>query len=186
MVPILALWLPIVLSAVAVFLVSSVIHMVLKYHRTDFRGVPAEGEVMETLRRFQIPPGQYMVPHAESPEAMKSEEFQTRMAQGPVAIMVVMEPGTLSMGKNLALWFGYSLLVGVFAAYIAGRALGPGADYLSVFRFAGATALAGYGLALLQGSIWYGRPWSITLKSVFDAVVYALVTAGFFGWLWPA
>jgi hypothetical protein len=76
--------------------------------------------------------------------------------------------------------------VSFFAAYIGGRALGPSADYLEVFRFTGCTAFIGYGLALLQNSIWYKRNWGATLKSVFDALVYGLLTAGAFGWLWPA
>lgn len=70
-------------------------------------------------------------------------------------------------------------------AYIAGRALGSGANYLAVFRFAGASAFMGYSLALLQNSIWYNRNWGATVKSVFDGLVYGLLTAGTFGWLWP-
>jgi hypothetical protein len=66
MVPISALWLPILLSAAIVFAASCIIHMVLPYHRGDFRGVPKEDEVMEALRRFNIPPGDYMMPHARS------------------------------------------------------------------------------------------------------------------------
>ena len=90
------------------------------------------------------------------------------------------------MGSSLAQWFVYCLIVGVFAAYITGRALEPGAHYLSVFRFAGATAFVGYSLALMQNSIWYKKNWSTTLKSMFDGLIYALFTAGVFGWLWPA
>jgi hypothetical protein len=89
------------------------------------------------------------------------------------------------MGRSLLLWFGYCLLVSLFAAYLAGRALGPGAHYLEIFRFAGAAAFSGYALALLQNSIWYQRNWGATLKSVLDGFIYALVTAGTFGWLWP-
>ncbi|MBK5099374.1 MAG: hypothetical protein JJE01_16455, partial [Gemmatimonadetes bacterium] len=89
------------------------------------------------------------------------------------------------MGGSLAMWFGYAIIVGIFSAYVAGRALAPGAHYLSVFRFAGVVAFAGYGLALLQNSIWYKWKWSATLASVGDALIYALVTAGTFGWLWP-
>ena len=90
------------------------------------------------------------------------------------------------MTKSLALWFVYCIVVGVFAAYVAGRALGPGATYLDVFRFAGTTAFAGYGLALLQGSIWWGRKWSTTFKSMVDALIYASLTAGTMGWRWPS
>jgi hypothetical protein len=76
-------------------------------------------------------------------------------------------------------------VVGVFAAYVAGRALPEGAHYLAVFRFAGVTGFVAYALAGWQESIWYKRPWSVTLKNTFDGLLYGLVTAGTFGWLWP-
>jgi hypothetical protein len=140
---------------------------------------------MEALRAFDIPPGDYVIPHAGSAKAMKSPEFIEKCKKGPVAFMTVMPSGSPSMTGSLVLWFLYCVLVSVFAAYISGRALGPGAHYLQVFRFAGCTAFVGYSLALLQGSIWYKRKWSSTIKSMFDGLIYALVTAGTFGWLWP-
>jgi len=186
MVSIMSLWLPIVLSAVFVFILSSVIHMALTYHRSDVAAVPQEDQVRAALRPFSIPPGDYVIPHAGSSAAMKSPEYQEKLTQGPVAFLTVMPNGPLFMGKSLTLWFLYSVLVSVFAAYVASRAVDPGDPYLSVFRFAGVTAFAGYGLGLLQSSIWWGKKWSATLKSVFDALLYALVTAGTFGWLWPS
>ena len=186
MVPVTALWLPILLSAVFVFVVSSILHMVLTYHRSDFAGLPSENQVMDALRPFSIPPGEYVVPHAADPKAMGTPEFAEKVAKGPVVFMTVLPNAMPQMGGQLAQWFMYCLVVSVFAAYIAGRALGPDAYYLSVFRFAGAAAFAGYSLALLQNSIWYKRAWSTTLKSVFDGLIYALVTAGTFGWLWPS
>lgn len=126
-----------------------------------------------------------MVPHAGSPEGMKAPEFVAKVAKGPMVFFTVLPGGSLSMGKNLVQWFVYCLVVGVFAAYVTGRALPSGAEYLDVFRFAGATAFAGYSLALLQGSIWYGRSWGYTLKSMLDGLVYAALTGGAFGWLWP-
>jgi hypothetical protein len=77
-------------------------------------------------------------------------------------------------------------VVSLFAAYIAGRAAGPGTEYLVVFRFAGTTAFVAYGLALWQNSIWYKRSWTTTLKSNLDALIYGMLTGGMFGWLWPA
>lgn len=186
MVPVMSLWLPILLSAVIVFVVSSIIHTVLTYHRTDFSKIPSEDGVMDALRKFDIQPGDYVIPCAGSAKAMGSPEFIEKTTKGPVAFMTVIPAGPPRMGKNLVQWFVYSIIVAVFAAYIAGRALQPGANYLTVFRFAGATAFIGYSLALLQNSIWYKRSWSATLKSVFDGLVYALFTAGTFGWLWPA
>ncbi|MBI4481579.1 MAG: hypothetical protein HY652_01685 [Acidobacteria bacterium] len=166
MVPLTSLWLPILLAAAAVFVASSIIHMVLPYHRTDFRKVPAEDEVMDALRKFDISPGDYMVPCAGSPKQMKDPGFIDKMKRGPVAFLTVMESGPPSMGASLAQWFLYCIAVSVFAAYIAGRALAPGAPYLAVFRFAGCTAFAGYALALWQNSIWYKRAWNATLKGL--------------------
>ena len=186
MMSLLSLWLPILLSAVFVFIVSSIIHMFLPYHRSDFVKVPSEDEVMDALGKANIPPGDYVFPYAGSMEAMKSPEYVEKMNKGPAAFMTVVKSGPPSMGGSLVLWFIYSLVVSVFAAYIASRALGPTESYLSVFRFAGATSFAGYSLALMQNSIWYKRKWSSTFKSMCDGLIYALVTAGTFGWLWPA
>jgi hypothetical protein len=186
MVPLMSLWLPIVLSAVIVFVVSSIIHMLLGYHANDFARVPAEDAVMDAIRPFNIPPGDYMMPHAGSAGAMKDPQYLEKMNRGPVAIMTVYPTGRPSMGSSLVQWFLYSVLVSLFAGYIASRALGPGAPYLDVFRFVGTVAFAAYALALLQQSIWYKRKWSTTLKSVFDGLIYGLLTAGVFGWLWPA
>ncbi len=186
MVPILSLWLPILLAAVVVFAVSSIIHMFLPYHRSDFQAVPGEDNVMDALRPFGIPPGDYVIPRAGSTEAMKTPEFQEKAAKGPVIFMTVLPNGMPGMAQSLIQWFLYCLVVGVFSAYVAGRALGPGAEYLTVFRFAGTVAFSGYALALLQNSIWYKRNWPATLKSMFDGLVFAMLTGGVFGWLWPA
>jgi hypothetical protein len=159
--------------------------MVLPYHRTDLRQVGPEDELLETLRRLKIPPGDYGAPNAGSPEAMKQPEFVAKMTRGPVVFMTVLAGGPSWMGTSLAMWFVYSVVIGIFAAYVAGRALGPGADYLAVFRFAGVTAFAGYALALPQHSIWYKRSWATTLRSMGDGFLYALLTGGTFGWLWP-
>jgi hypothetical protein len=186
MVSLASLWLPILLSAVAVFVLSSIIHMLLAYHHNDFGKVPAEDEVMDALRPFNIPPGDYVIPCAGSPKNMGTPAFTEKLNKGPVAFMTVVPNGQPSMGKSLAQWFIYCVIVGVFAAYVTSRAgIGPGADYREVFRFAGCTAFIGYAVALWQNSIWYKHAWSITLKSTFDGLVYALFTAGIFGWLWP-
>lgn len=185
MVPLSSLLLPVLLSAVAVFLASSVIHMVLKYHNKDFSRLPDENKVRDALRPLNIPPGEYVMPYSGSMEAMKSPEYQENAKSGPVMIMAVMPNGVPTMGKELVLWFVYCLIVGIFAAYIGGRTLAPGTHYLAVFRVVGTVAFIGYALALLQNSIWFKRSWSTTAKSMFDGLAYALLTAGVFGWLWP-
>jgi hypothetical protein len=180
-----ALWLPILLSAVVVFLASSVIHMVLPFHRADYPKMPNEDRVMDALRPFNIPPGDYMAPRADGPKDMKSPEFLAKVEKGPVFIMTMLPSGQRGMGKYLFQWFIFSIIVGVFAAYIAGRALPPGAPYGEAFRFAGATAFIGYAVAMWPMSIWYHRSWGTTFRGTVDGLIYGLLTGGVFGALWP-
>ncbi len=179
------LWLPILLSAVFVFLVSAVIHMALPWHKSEYPAAPEQDKVMDALRPFAIPPGDYMLPRAANQKEMQAPAFIEKLHKGPVMILTVLPNGPMAMGKSLALWFVYSLIVSFCAAYVVSRAAAAGATYLDVFRFAGTAAFLGYSLALLQMSIWYARSWSTTFKSMIDGLLYSLVTAGTFGWLWP-
>jgi len=188
MVGLVSLWLPILIAAVFVFAASSIIHMFLPYHKNDFRALPNEDGVLDALRGFDIPPGDYMFPNAGGDsEVLKSEAFKEKARKGPVGVLTVFPAGDpFAMGPQLTQWFLYCVLVSLFAGYLTSRAVPMGTDYLEVFRFAGTTAFAAYGLALMQRSIWYKQAWSTTLKNLFDALVYGLLTGGVFGWLWPS
>ena len=185
MVGISSLVLPIVLSSVVVFIISSLIHTLTKWHNSDYPKMENEDKVMDALRPLNIPPGDYVVPRPMDTKDMRSPEFDEKMKKGPVAMLTVWPNGPTNMGRALVLWFLYSLVVNVFAAYVTGRALPTGAMYLQVFRFAGTTAFIGYSLALWQMYIWYHRSLVTTLKSTVDGLIFALFTAGVFGWLWP-
>ena len=180
-----ALWLPILLSAVIVFVVSSVIHMFTPWHKGDYPKIPNEDRVMDALRPLNIPPGDYMFPRPSGMAEMRSPEFVAKRSKGPAMVVTVLPNGPVTMGRELVLWFLFSVVVGVFAAYVAGRALPAGTPYLRVFQFVGATAFMGYSLALWPLSIWYRRAWGTTIRSTVDGLLYALLTAGTFGWLWP-
>lgn len=179
------LWLPILVSTVFVFVASAIINTVLPWHKGDYGKVPNEDQVMDALRPFAIPPGDYMIPRPSSMKDCKSPEFVEKLKKGPVMMATVMPNEMGPIGKSLIQWFIYCAIIGLIAAYIAGRALPVGADYLRVFRFAGTTAFVAYSVALWQMSIWYRRSWITTIKSTIDGLVYALLTAGVFGWLWP-
>jgi hypothetical protein len=186
MVSLTQLWLPLLLSAVAVFFVSFATHMLLKYHNTDFARLPNEDSVMAALSQQNVPVGEYMFPHhggASNP--MKDPAFVEKRNRGPAGILTVMPTPMPGLGGYLAQWFVYSLVVSLFAAYLASRALAPGAEGGEVFRFTATVAFLGYGLALIHDSIWFGRPWSTTLKNLFDALLYAAATGAVFLWLWP-
>ncbi len=185
MVAITTLWLPIVLAALAVFFVSAVMHTMLGYHWNDYRALPNQSAALQVLRGLNLPPGEYAVPKADNMKHMRSPEYKAEYERGPVVLMNVAPGGAMSMGKNLVQWFVYLLVVGFCCAYIAGRELQPGAAYLSVFRLTGFTAFMAYALALPQASIWYRRNWRVTVIEMIEGLVYAGLTAGMFGWLWP-
>lgn len=184
MVSVLSLLIPIALSAVLVFIASSIIHMVTSWHKNDLRQLANEDAVMSALRPFNLPIGNYLIPKADSRKDMQSAEFQAKFKAGPVAFITI-RPGDFSMGSTLVLWFLYSLVVSLFAGYVAGVALAPGTDYRNVFQIAGTVAFCGYGLGQIHESIWWGRNWGWTMKNVLDSLLYGLLTGGVFGWLWP-
>lgn len=155
------------------------------WHKSDFPQVPNEDRVMDALRPLGIPPGEYIVPRCSSHKEMKNPEFIEKLNKGPVLMLNVYPNGAFKMGPSLVQWFIYCVVIGIFSAYVAGRALPPGAEYLHVFRFAGFTAFACYSVAAWQASIWFKRSWSNTAKMTLDGLIYGLVTAGTFGWLWP-
>jgi hypothetical protein len=180
-----SLLLPIIVSAVAVFIASSIIHMGPFWHKRDYPRLPDEDRFRAVVGPLGIPQGEYMVPRCYSNSEMKSAEFQAKVTEGPNMIVTVLPKGPFRMGGTLARWFVYTLLVSLLAGYIAGAALPPGSGYIPVFRFAGATAFIGYAVALWQMSIWWGRSWGMTAKTTLDGLIYALVTAGIFGAMWP-
>ncbi len=185
MVPLGALWLPILLSAVFVFIASSIIHMVLKYHNRDYTKLPNEDAVRAAIRSGNPEPRQYIIPYAVGMKEMNSPEMKQKYTEGPIAVLNLRRPGPVSMGPYLAQWFVFSLVVSFFVAYVACHTIPTGAEYLSVFRVVGAVAFLAYAAGEIPAAIWMGKPWSVAGKEVFDGLVYGLVTAGTFGWLWP-
>ncbi len=184
MVPLASLWLPILAAAVGVFIASSIIHMATPWHHSDFATVADQARVMDALRSFNLKPGDYVMPRPAAGQNMSSPEFTELAKKGPMVMLSVL-PGDVVIAKNLVLWFVYCVVVALCAAYIAGAALPAGAAAKKVFQFAGATAFFGFALALWQQTIWYSRSVVTTLKSTIDGLVYSLVTAGVFAWLWP-
>lgn len=184
MVPLVALWLPIIVAAVIVFFASFVMHMLLKYHNGDYHQIPNEDKVLATLREAGVKPMLYVFPYGTH-ETMKSPAMQEKYKQGPVGTMAVRPSGPISMGKFLGQWFVFCLIIGFFTAYVCAHTLPAGTYYLKVFRVAGTVAFMSYGLGNLANGIWKGQPWGMTIKEVVDGLVYGLLTAGTFGWLWP-
>ncbi len=184
--PLGSLWLPGVLSAVAVFVVSSLVHMVLRYHRADVKMLSSEEPVAAALRQVAPEPGIYFIPQIRDMSQLKDPAVIKRFEEGPVALLTIRPHGTPGIGKNLAQWFLFSLFVSFVVAYVARHTLHPGSPGIEVMRITGTVAFAAYAMGYLQDSIWKAIPWSNSLRGVLDAVLYALATGLVFRFLWPA
>ena len=184
MVTLAALWLPILLSAIIVFVASSIMHMVLPYHRSDYSQLPDEDKVLSTLRSANLKRGLYVFPFCTHKD-MKSPAVIEKRKQGPVGFITIMPSGPPALPKFLIQWFVFCLLIGFFVAYLTAHTVPFGAHYLAVFRVVGTAAFLAYGVGNLSNGIWKGQMWGNTIKEVIDGLVYALLTAGTFGWLWP-
>ena len=184
MVSLAALWLPILLSAIIIFVASSIMHMLLPYHKGDYHQLPEEDQLLTALRGAGLKRGLYVFPYTTHKE-MKSPAMVEKYKQGPVGMMTVLPSGPPAMAKFLVMWFVYCVIIGFFVAYLTAHTVAPGATYRAVFRVAGTAAFLAYGLGNLSNGIWKGQPWAMTVKEVVDGLVYGLLTAGTFGWLWP-
>jgi len=185
MVALAQLWLPIFLSAVLVFVASSLVHMVIKWHNSDYGRLPNEEEVRAVFQKGNAAPGQYVVPWCIDQKEMNNPDVLKKYTEGPVGIFYLLKPGRPTMGPLLGKWFVYLLVVSFFTAYVASRTLPAGTDYLKVFQVAGATGFIAYSLGAIPSAIWMGKPWRVACKEIADGLLYGLVMAGTFGWLWP-
>ncbi len=179
------LLIPIVLSAVLVFITSSIIHMVVKWHNRDYGRLSNEDEVRAAINRGSPAPGQYVMPWAMDPEACKNPEFQKKFTEGPVAVVYLKAPGMPKMGPQLGGWFAFNVVVSIFVAYLASRTLPAGTEYPRVFQVTGTAGFLAYAMGEVPMAIWMGKPWSVAIKEVIDGLIYGLMMGGAFGWLWP-
>ncbi len=180
-----SLWLPILISVVAVFVASWALHMLPLWHKNDYPAVPNEAAARAALAPLAIPPGEYMLPRCKTHAEMRTPEFMEKLNQGPVMILTVVPNGPPRMGKMLAQWTLYVALVTGFAACLARHALADGANPHRVFHHVAFAAFGGHALALVQMSIWYRRSWGSTLKAALDGLIYAAITGLIFAWRWP-
>jgi hypothetical protein len=176
------LCLPILLSAVFIFIASNILWMLLPFwHRKDYSRLSDEGAIVAALAK--TPSGQYVAPMMDWKNT--TPEQRAAAQAGPIATIIVRNPGTFSFPKTLGLYFVYLLVVCTVVAYLTGITLGPGTDYMRVFRVAGTAGILAFSFNSIADSIWYGKPWTVTFKTIIDGVIFGLLIAGTFGWLWP-
>lgn len=185
MVSIAELWLPLLIAAVAVFIASSLIHMVFKWHNNEYFKLANEDEVRAAIRKGGAGPGQYVVPHCMDMKEFQSPEMLKKMEEGPVGFITLRPTGAPKMGGNLAQWFGLNLLVACIAAHLAGEALPRGAEIHHVFHMTALITFIAYAGGAISDGIWRGEPWRSVAKNLLDALIYAIVSGFTFAWLWP-
>jgi hypothetical protein len=179
------LWLPMVLSAVFVFIVSSILHMVLRFwHAPDCKGFSNEDEVGAAMRKGNATAGLYMIPYC-TPEQMKSGAMNEKFKSGPCGVVFLRQPGLMNMGKFLGQWFAFILFVSFACAGLAGHAIPAHTDFRLVFHTVGVAAFMGYGFGVIPDAIWWGHPWRSAIKHLIDGLIYGVITGATFAWMWP-
>ena len=174
-------WQAVLLASVLVFFASAIVWMVMPWHKSDFSKVPDEDAARDALKGIQ--PGHYMIPHSTDPKDLEDETKKQKFIDGPVAYFNVQEAGIPQMGPKLLKIFLFYVFVSGLCAYVLNYFGKDDMSYLETFQLTGVVAWAAYGLGHVQDSVWFAKPWSITVKNILDAFIYALLTGGAFGWL---
>jgi len=185
MISLVQLWLPILVAAVAVFVASSLIHVVFRWHAADTKGLANEDDVRAVMRAGGVGPGQYFIPFCPDKKELANPEVVAKFKEGPVGLLVLWPLGAPNMARPLGLWFALNVVIAILAGYLACRTLAAGSSFAQIVRVVGIFAFAAYACGPVQQAIWMGRPWASAGKEVGDALIYAVVTGLAFGWLWP-
>jgi len=181
-----SLWMPILATAVLVFIASSLIHMVFKWHNTDYKKLANEDDVRAVVRAGSPAPGQYVIPHCQDMKEMGGDDMKKKFVDGPIAFMTVRKNGLPEMGPCLTQWFFFCLLIAAIAGWVAACSVGFGANVRQAGCLVGMMSLLAYGGGSLQMGIWFGKPWGSVAKDILDSIIYALISGLVFMWLWPA
>jgi len=180
------LWMPILVTAVLIFFASSLIHMVFQWHNSDYRKLGNEDEVRAAVRAGSPTPGQYILPHCSHMKEMGGEAMQQKFREGPVGILTIKASGTPGMGKALGSWFVFCLAVAAFAACLTMGAFPAGREYgHRAGHLAGMISFLTYFGGSVQMAIWMGKPWGAVGKDLLDSLIYGVISAAVFMWLWP-
>lgn len=179
------LWIALLASAVLVFVASSVIHMVLKWHNSDFHKLPNEDEVRSVIRAGNPAPGLYTTPYCSDMKQFSEPELQKKFTDGPVGHLTLRAPGMPRMGPSLVQWFLFCLATSAFAAYLASKTLSGDATFGQVLRVTGLVSFLTYFGGSVQAGIWMGKPWGAVAKDFLDSLIYSAITGSVFAWLWP-
>ena len=178
------LWLPILLSAVVVWIISAVVWMALPHHKRDFIALPDEDSFMDAVRKSGIKPGNYIFPDFRDSKAMKSEKMQKALNEGPVGHLSVWQT-PLTMGSKMVATFIVYLVVSTLIAYLTRVALPGAAPFAKVFQVAATAGILAYCFSFIPNAVWFGSYKRTIAANIVDGIVYGLITGAIFAWRWP-
>jgi hypothetical protein len=160
--------------------------MLIKYHNSDYKKLQGEEKISKAIQDSGNPIGFYTMPYCEDMKEMADPTVQEKFKKGPIAIITIMENGLPNMGKLLTQQLMFFILGSLIIGYIGTLALTKGAVSLDIFHILFVVGFIGFGWASIPYSIWFGHPWSVTLKYLVDAIIYSAVIAATYTWLWPS
>lgn len=176
---ILSLWIPVVATALATMILSTLAWTLLPHHKPDMQEHPNADELAEQVRASDVPPGNYYFPAYGTPKA--PGPF---IKAGPWGNLKIY-PSAPNMGRNIALTFLTLLVVAVFVGYITAQACSPGSDTSRVFQIAMTTAVLCHVFGGALNGIWFGKRLRFFITDAIDGLVYSAATGACFALLWP-
>jgi hypothetical protein len=179
------LWLPILATAVFIFIASSLIHMVLKWHNSDYRKLANEDDVRAAIRAGMPAPGLYVLPHCAEMKDMQNADVMQKFVEGPVGFVTLRQPGSPRIGASLIQWFVFTVVITAAAAGLAVQTYGIGGNAHHAAHMIGVVTLLVYSSGSVPEGIWMAKPWKSVLMHGIDGAIYATISALTFMWLWP-
>ena len=172
----------------AVWIASALAWMIVGHHKNDNPALPNEQEVIDTIKGWNLPPGEYMFPDFRRCKGMTKEQKQAmyeNMQKSPMGILRVW--GKISMGGNMLWTFVVCLVVSTLIAYLGWSALPhAGSSFAHTFQVLGTAGILAYCFASFPGDIWFQRSRRAMTTNFIDGVVFGLIPGAVFAWLWPA
>ena len=185
MVSLFDLWLPILLSTVAVFILHVLVWTALPHHKSDFKKLPDEDGTITAMRGRPPDPGAYMMPLAWTHADVRNPDIARKLSQGPGGFVTIVPSGMPTVGKKFGQIFVFFLVISVLVAYVTETAFAAGQPGMDVFRISATVAAMGHGTGVVTAAVYFGTPWSNTGKHVIDAVLYGIATGAIFAAMWP-
>ena len=178
------LWLPILVSAIAVFFCSFIAWAVSPHHKGDFNPAPDEQGLISAIRALHLKPGRYGFPFCHSHAQAKEPDFLKMWKEGPAGMLNIWPQ--ISMGRNMALTFLVFLAVSTLIAYLADITLQSGDGFARVFQVVGTAGVLAYCFSFLPNIIWFSGGGRAALMCFIDGIIYGLVTGAVFAYFWPS